>query len=86
MARPRDGTSRLCTQCLCGGHSMADVVPEQYHEKAFEGLRMHIMSNAIGLASSHHKQATTDQKVNEGLQPQSVLCFREIEQWTVTTI
>jgi hypothetical protein len=40
---------------------------------------MHVMSDAIGLVSSQHKQATTDQKVNEGLTPQPVLRFQEME-------
>jgi hypothetical protein len=49
-------------------------------------LRMHIMSNAICSASSHHKQSTTDQKVNSGVTPHPIFRFQEMEKCTVPTI
>jgi hypothetical protein len=49
-------------------------------------LRMHIVSNAIGSASSHHKQWTTDQKGNAGVTPHPIFRFQEMEKCTVPTI
>jgi hypothetical protein len=40
---------------------------------------MRIMSNAIGSASSHHRQAATDQKVNAGVTPHPIFRFQEME-------
>jgi len=43
------------------------------------------MSNAIGSASSLHKQATTDKIVNAGLTPHPIFRFQKVKKCTVTT-
>ncbi len=47
---------------------------------------MHIMSNAIGSASSHHKRATTGQKVDADITPHPIFRFLDVRKCTVTTI
>jgi hypothetical protein len=44
------------------------------------------MSNAIGSASSHHKQATTNKIVDADLTPHPIFRLEEVKKCTVTTI